>query len=138
MEGRTYKYFRGGPLYPFGHGLSYSIFDYSNLNLTYDNKEITISVDIKNSGKLAGDEVVQVYAKKLNPQIPQPIKTLVTFTRIKLKKNEEKTIDISFNKKQLQYWDMENQQYKVAPGEYEIEVGPSSSDIKLTTVINIK
>ena len=138
MEGRTYKYFRGEPLYPFGYGLSYSEFEYSNLNLTHDNKEIRLSVNIKNSGKFAGDEVIQVYARKLNPQIPQPIKTLVAFARLEFKKNEEKTINISFNSKRLQYWDVENQQYKVEPGEYEFEVGSSSSDIKLTSVINIK
>ena len=138
MEGRTYKYFRGEPLYPFGHGLSYSGFDYSNLNLAYDNREIKLSVNIKNSGKFAGDEVVQIYAKKLNPQISQPIKTLVAFARIELKENEEKAIDIIFNSNRLQYWDTENQQYKIEPGEYEIEVGSSSSDIKLSTIMEIK
>ena len=138
MEGRTYKYFRGEPLYPFGYGLSYSEFEYSNLNLTYNNKEIRLSVNIKNSGKFSGDEIVQVYAKKLNPEISQPIKTLVDFARINLKENKEKTIDIIFNSKQLQYWDTENQQYTVEPGEYEFEVGSSSWDVKLTSVINIK
>ncbi len=136
MEGRTYKYFRGEPLYPFGYGLSYSDFEYSNLNLTSDNKKIRLTVNIKNLSKIVGDEVVQVYAKKLDSMIPQPIKTLVAFSRINLKENEEKTINIDFDLKRLQYWDTESQQYKVEPGEYGFEVGSSSRDIKLTITMS--
>ncbi len=137
MEGRTYKYFRGDPLYPFGHGLSYSGFKYSNLNLAYDNKKIKLSFKIKNTGEYAGDEVVQVYAKKLDPQVPQPIKKLIAIKRISIKEGEEKIVQVSTGPDQLKYWNTETQKYEIEPGKYEIQVGSSSTDICLKSNFEI-
>ena len=138
MDGRTYRYFKGEPLYPFGYGLSYSEFEYSGLQADAGNDQISLHLKIKNTGDFNGDEVVQVYARKINPQFWRPVKQLVGFKRIFLKCGEEKTISIQIDKKQLQYWDAENKHYEVEKGEYEFQVGSSSSNIKITTVENIK
>ena len=138
MEGRTYKYFRGEALYPFGFGLSYSEFEYSNLSVNPENGGLNLSVTIKNSGEFAGDEVIQVYAKKIDPDIPQPIKKLIGFRRIDFEKGEEKTIRFTMDIGLLNYWDVEQQKYRTEPGEYEIQVGRSSIDIRLHEIINIR
>ncbi len=89
MDGRTYKYFHGEPLYPFGYGLSFTQFQYSNLEVNIDGERIIASLSIKNSGSFDGDEVVQVYARKMDPKFWRPIKQLVGFNRISLKKGEQ-------------------------------------------------
>lgn len=138
MEGRTYKYFRGEPLYPFGFGLSYTCFEYSDLRINLENEKLNLKVTIKNSGEFDGEEVVQVYARKVNPTIPQPIKKLIGFKRIELGKSEEKTIQITMDSSLLSYWDIEQQIYLIESGEYEIQVAKSSSDVKLHEMILIR
>ncbi|WP_299664943.1 glycoside hydrolase family 3 protein [uncultured Polaribacter sp.] len=103
MENRTYRYFKGEPLFPFGHGLSYSNFEYSNLKIAdkiAKNNDIKISVDIKNNSKYSGEEVIQVYITHKNNEIDNnPIRTLVDFKKVFIKLNEIKTIkfEISAN-----------------------------------------
>ena len=96
-KGRTYLYFKGQPLYPFGFGLSYTTFEYANLRTSADSVkgtgEITVSVDIKNTGKRAGDEVVQMYVKHLESAVERPIKELRGFQRITLQPGEKKTAE---------------------------------------------
>lgn len=137
MEGRTYKYFEGESLFEFGYGLSYSAFEYSELDVKSENKKIKLTVNIENIGELAGDEVVQVYARKINPQFWRPIKQLVGFKRISLKEGEEQKVSISIDNKLFQYWDVDLQQYKIEAGEYELQIGSSSADITLSTKFEI-
>ncbi len=137
MEGRTYRYFKGDPLYSFGYGLSYTKFAYSNASISQEDSQITFHVTVKNSGDYNGDEVVQVYARKIDPQFWRPIKQLVAFKRVSLKKGEEKTISIPIDPKQLKYWDIAEHKYLVEPGEYEFDAGSSSEDIKVSKLMNL-
>ncbi len=140
MKNRTYRYFTGEPLYVFGHGLSYTNFDYLNLSApkTARTKEnLNIRVKIKNSGKFDGDEVVQLYIKHKDSKLPQPIKALKGFKRIHFKKGETKNIDIPLKIDELAYWDEVNKKYKVEAGKYEIQIGASSKDIRLIQEIEV-
>jgi beta-glucosidase len=95
MEGRTYRYFRQEPLYPFGFGLSYTTFAYSNIRFPAKvemNDSITVTVDVSNTGDLDGDEVVQLYLTDEKASTPRPIRQLEGFKRIHLKKGEMKTV----------------------------------------------
>jgi beta-glucosidase len=137
MEGRTYKYFHSEPLYPFGFGLSYTQFQYSNLEVNINGEKIIASLTIKNSGYFDGDEVVQVYVRKIDPKSWRPVKQLVGFKRISIKKGEQKSVKIEIDKKQFQYWNTELQKYMVETGEYEIMAGSSSGEPRLSKMLNL-
>jgi beta-glucosidase len=134
MMGRTYRYFSGEPLYPFGYGLSYSAFDYSGFSLsksaagTQDSLEVTVTV--KNSGRYDGDEVVQLYVRNLTEGQPQPLKSLRGFSRVSLKKGESRAVHIPLRVSDLKYYDEAKNGFVVAPGKYEVQVGASSADIR--------
>ena len=140
-KGRTYMYFKGQPLYPFGFGLSYTTFQYSNLRTSADTVtgtgEIAVSVDVKNTGTRAGDEVVQLYVKHLDSAVDRPSKELRGFERITLQPNETRTIKIPLKGKELTYWDAAKQSFVVEPGKLSIMVGASSADVKLQTTVGI-
>lgn len=138
MKGRTYKYFKNEPLYPFGFGLSYAKFQYSDLEINNKGEKVVVTMSIKNSGIYDGDEVVQVYTRKLDPKSWRPVKQLVGFSRVSLKKGEHISVTVEIDKKQLQYWDSEQKRYLVEPGEYEFMAGSSSADIKLKNIIVIQ
>jgi beta-glucosidase len=110
-NGRTYMYFKGQPLYPFGYGLSYTTFEYSNLRTTAS----TVSVDVKNTGTRTGDEVVQMYVKQLDSAADRPIKELRGFQRIGLQPDETKTVQFPLKER----------------GQVRIMVGSSSADVRL-------
>jgi beta-glucosidase len=133
--GRTYMYLKGQPLYAFGHGLSYTTFEYSNLRLSKDKvtdkDAVRVSVDVKNIGPIDGDEVVQVYIHNACSKYYQPTKQLKGFSRMRLKSGETKTVSIAIPVKNLHYWDVIKKCYVVDKGEYDIIVGGSSSDIRL-------
>ena len=95
MKNRTYRYFTGEPLYPFGYGLSYTSFEYSKLKIEENlciGDTVSISVDVRNTGKLAGDDVVQLYLSNLGSLYPTPIRSLKGFDRVHLQPGEVKTI----------------------------------------------
>ena len=135
MTNRTYRYFSGTPLYAFGHGLSYTKFDFKNGKL--ESKKIPadgtvkLSFMLKNSGKSDGDEVAQVYYRHVSSVVPQPKLALCGFQRVSLKRGESKTITIEVPAERLRYWDTQKKQYVVEPGDYEILVGAASDDIRL-------
>jgi beta-glucosidase len=141
-NGRTYMYFKGEPLYPFGFGLSYTSFDYSNLktsaeNLTKDGS-ITVNIEVENTGKRDGDEVVQLYVKHLNSQVSRSIQELKGFKRINLKAGERKTVSIPLDAKRLAYWDISKIDWQVERDSIEIRVGGSSADIKLKQTLKVE
>jgi beta-glucosidase len=141
MEGRTYRYFRGEPLYPFGYGLSYTTFAYTNLKLssaTISKDEVlSVTADIKNTGTKDGDEVVQLYIKDIEASSPRPIKELKGFSRISLKAGETKTVKFTLKPSQLQM--INNKREKVVEaGDFEIQMGCSSADIKLKKAFTLK
>ena len=141
-KGFTYRYYRGNALYPFGHGLSYTDFEYSKLKANKtninENENFKISFKIKNVGNYDGDEVVQVYIKDLESNHQMPIKQLRSFKRISLIKGGEKIIEFEFNpKKDLTYYSAIKQKYIVDKGDFEIQVGSSSQDIRLRKIIHV-
>jgi beta-glucosidase len=140
-KGRTYMYFKGQPLYPFGFGLSYTTFEYANLRTSADTVkgtgEIAVSVDVKNTGTRAGDEVVQMYVKRAESAVARPIKELRGFERIALRPGETRTVRMALKGSQLTYWDAARQSFVVEPGKVGIQVGASSADVKLEKTIEV-
>jgi beta-glucosidase len=126
MEGHTYRYFRGEPLYPFGHGLSYTVFRYSNLQLSAKTitpeDPLTISVDVENAGERAGDEVVQLYVSDVVASVPVPIRQLQGFRRIHLAPGEKETVSFALTPRQFSLIDDAGRRV-VEPGEFQIAVG---------------
>lgn len=125
MKGRTYRYFEDEPLYPFGFGMSYSKFEYSNLQVpdkVESGESIKIIVDVKNVSEIPGDEVVQLYVKDLSASVPVPIHSLQGFTRIHLKNNEQKQVEFTLTPRQLAIINNDNE-YIVEPGLFNIYVG---------------
>jgi beta-glucosidase len=125
MKNRTYRYFKGEPLYPFGYGLSYTSFEYSNLKIEpdiCDGDTVKINVDVKNSGKLAGDEVVQLYVSNLGSPYPVPIRSLQAFKRIHLLPGETKTIKLTVRPDAFSVIN-DNNERVILPGKFLISAG---------------
>jgi beta-glucosidase len=141
-KGRTYMYFKSEPLYPFGFGLSYTNFAYSNIKTSSvsfsGNGSLTVSVDIANTGKRDGDEVVQLYVSHLNSQVNRPKQELKGFKRVTLKAGESKTVEIPLEAKRLAYWDISKNDWQVERDSIEIRLGASSADIRLKQKISVK
>jgi beta-glucosidase len=137
-NGRTYQYFKGETLYPFGFGLSYSSFKYSNIKIKDNNSVVNISVDVRNQGKYDGDEVVQVYVKYPDLNIPLPIKQLQGFKRVNIKRGSISTTTISIKKSALRYWDEKQSKFITPNGTYTFMVGASSNDIRGNVQLIIK
>lgn len=141
-HGRTYMYFKGEPLYPFGYGLSYTTFGYSNLKASAPNLarngSLTVSVDVKNTGKRAGDEVVQMYVKHLDSKVPRPIKELRGFQRVTLQPGQTRTVELPLKGKSLAYWDSAKHAWVVEADQIEISVGGSSVADSLKTKVNVQ
>lgn len=140
-NGRTYMYFKGKPLYPFGYGLSYTTFEYSNLKTSSAvlnrTGAVAVSVDVKNTGARAGDEVVQLYVKHLNSAVPRPVEELKGFNRVTLQPGEQKTVEIPLPAESLAYWNTGKHAFEVEPDEIQIKVGGSSADIRLQRTIGV-
>jgi beta-glucosidase len=139
--GRTYMYFTGTPLYPFGHGLSYTTFTYANLHVSdavFDAKKgVTVSVDITNSGARAGEEVVQMYVKHTGSAVSRPIKELRGFQRVAIAAGETKTVTMALPGKSLAYWDSTRACWVVENDNIQIQAGASSADIRLTANLQV-
>lgn len=132
MEGRTYRYFDKEPLYPFGYGLSYTTFDYSNFKLPSKigmNQPIQLSVDVTNTGAHDGDEVVQVYITDEKGSTPRPIRELVGFKRIHLKNGERQTVEFIIEPRQLSMIDS-NGDLVIEPGVFSVSVGGEQPGFK--------
>lgn len=122
------------PPFPFGYGLSYTTFRYSNLELSDANLSpdgsITASVDITNTGRRPGEEVAELYIHDLHPKIDKPVRELKGFAKTALAPGETKTVEFTVTPRDLAYFDVPGEQWKADPGEYEIEIGASSRDIR--------
>ncbi len=143
MKGRTYRYFDGQPLYPFGHGLSYTTFEYSNVKIdkvtAKPGDSLTVDVAVRNSGQRPGDEVVQLYIRQPNPPRPMPIRSLRGFVRVPLQAGERRTIRFTLTPaKDFGYYDETKKAFAVDPGEYEIGIGASSADIRARTRVQVQ
>jgi len=138
-HGRTYMYFKDEPLFPFGHGLSYTTFAYAGLKASaplMDTKgEITVSVDVRNTGNRAGDEVAQLYVVHLGSKVERPLRELRGFERVALQAGETKTVGMTLKAASLAYWDEKSGGFVVEEGPVKLVVGGSSSDARLDTTI---
>lgn len=143
MEGHTYKYFKGDVLYPFGFGLSYTTFDYSNLRLgsseysAENSGEFIVTADITNSGEVDGDEVVQLYLSYPNGTDPRLVKELKAFKRINIPAGETQTVEFTLNATAFEHWSEEDGALAVQPGEVKVMVGRSSGDTPLSGTLTI-
>jgi beta-glucosidase len=138
-HGRTYMYFKGEPLYPFGYGLSYTTFRYSDLHLSPPvlKDAISITVDVTNTGDRAGDEVVQLYVSLESSKISRPIKELKGFSRITLQPNQTKTVTFHLTPKDLAYWSVAHHRFETEKDQVKITVGGSSVDQKATASFKV-
>ena len=132
-KGRTYQYFTGKPLYPFGYGLSYTSFKYSKPEVKDLGEELLVTFRVKNNGKYDGDEVSQVYVKLPDTGAITPIKELKGFKRTAIRKGEDKQVEIKIKKELLRYWDDATNRFITPAGKYSFMIGASSEDIRLTT-----
>ena len=120
------------PLYPFGHGLSYTTFTYSDLKLTKTKDgKITVTYTIRNTGGKEGGEVAQVYVTPAPAPVPRPPKELKGYTKVQLKPGESSTVSVTLDRNDFAYWDVATKTWVVAPGTYGIQVSASSRDIRL-------
>lgn len=143
MEGRTYRYFEGEVLYPFGYGLSYTSFTYDNLILEKNemgaDESISVSVDVSNTGSWDGEEVVQLYIRDPESDEKRPLKDLRGFERVAVKAGQTMVVSLSLGPDELVRYDTAAGEYLVKPGLYEIMVGPSSaSEVLLKTELMVR
>lgn len=138
---RTYMYFDGDPLYPFGYGLSYTRFKYSNLKINKKRfnpeDKLVISLQVKNIGHVVSNEVVQLYISALNSRVKRPLKELKDFKKIKLAPGEVKELNFTISLAELAFWDVTRDKYCLEKGFYKVMLGSSSADIRLSEIIEI-
>jgi beta-glucosidase len=140
-----YRYFdtkNVEPQFPFGYGLSYTTFDYSNLKvanqLASAAKDATVTVNVRNGGKRAGAEVVQLYVHDGHSRIDRPMRELKGFQRVELKPGESKTVKFKLDRAALSYWDPVTKAWQADPGTFEVQVGSSSRDIRLRAPLELQ
>jgi beta-glucosidase len=130
------------PQFPFGFGLSYTTFEYSDLKVTPSqssgNELANVSLKVKNTGTRAGTEVVQLYVHDGHAKIDRPVRELKGFKRVELKAGETKTVDFTLDRADLSYWSPEKKAWVADPGTFEIQVGASSRDIRLRAPLELK
>ncbi len=141
-RGFTYMYLNGKPLFPFGHGLSYTGFKYSNLQVSPRQipatGKVTVRVDMENTGKCAGDEVVQLYVHQVECSVKRPVKELRGFERVALRPGQKQTVAFTLDGEKLAFWDVKTHAFVVEPGVFDVLVGSSSEDIRGQTRIQVK
>jgi beta-glucosidase len=142
MKHRTYRYFEGQPLYPFGHGLSYTRFEYSGLKLDKSSVaadgSVQATVTVKNAGKRAGDEVVQMYLRPLDPQRTRALKDLRGVERVTLKPGESRQVTFTVKPaRDLAIYDDAKKSYAVDSGRFEVQIGASSADIRAKAALSV-
>lgn len=133
--GSTYLYYEGKPLYPFGHGLSYSEFEYGDFNVTDRLDTIEVSLTVQNISDIGGDEVVQIYLSEENPSFKRPLKQLCAFKRKHIEAGEKADFYFSISKKEFARWDVEKEDYSFDEGIYRIYAGRSSENKAVETEI---
>lgn len=151
-KGRTYMYplrnFKNPksgdekPLYPFGYGLSYTQFEYSQLKISpkkiKPQERVTFNLTVKNIGQRAGDEVVQLYLRDVAASVPRPLKQLAGFERIHIKPGESRNVELEISASEMAFWDIKQKKFVVEPGTFEVQIGGSSDDIRLQGSFHVK
>jgi beta-glucosidase len=138
----TYLYYRGTPLYPFGHGLSYTTFDYSTLDISHASAApgdtVTVTVWVTNTGKRTGSEVVQLYTHQQLSRVKQPLRQLRGFEKVTLRPGESRLVSFELAVDDLRFWDITSDRFVVETARHKIMVGRSSSDIRLTGTLPVR
>ncbi len=138
---RYYEKKKQPVLFPFGHGLSYTRFEYSDLIVSEkeigENDTLTVKVNVKNSGGFDGKEIVQLYVEEVSPKAIRPVKELKGFEKTELKKGETKTIEFQLDRRSFAYWDETEHRWRVDSGNFRILIGASSADIRLSKEITV-
>ena len=136
---RWYEHKNIEPLYPFGYGLSYSTFEYANLMTSAESynrgEDVLVKVDITNRSEVAGKETVQLYVKDLEASVDRPVKELKDFRKVELQAGETKTVHFTLLDRDFAFWDENKREWIIEPGNFEIQVGASSADIRLKNAI---
>ncbi|AEM81747.1 glycoside hydrolase family 3 C-terminal domain-containing protein [Streptomyces violaceusniger] len=134
----TYLYFDGAPLFPFGHGLSYTDFSYGELSVRRE-AGLTVECEVTNSGPYDGDEVVQIYASAPGSRVPLPHRRLIAHRRVRLRRGERVRLFFTVPiEDALGFWDVAHGRWTVDPGTYEIHAGASSADLRATATVTVE
>ena len=124
--------------FPFGYGLSYTTFEYKNLEVEQKENELVVTVDITNTGDREGAEVVQIYVSAPRENVHKPLRELKGFAKVNLKPSETKRVTVLVNKEELKFFDVKANRFVLEDGEYEIQIGKNSQEITLKQKISIK
>ncbi|MFG2088108.1 glycoside hydrolase family 3 C-terminal domain-containing protein [Spirillospora sp. NPDC048824] len=139
---RTYQYFKGKPLYPFGYGLSYTTFRYGEPRLSSRSVSrdgtVTVTIPVTNTGRKAGDEVVQLYTHQLKSRVKQPVKRLRAFDKIHMKPGETVTATFRLRASDLAIWDVTRNRWTVEMSKHDLLFGSSSADIRRRAHLNVR
>jgi beta-glucosidase len=141
-DGKTYMYFKGEPLYPFGYGLSYTTFNVAHLRTSSakmaKDGSVTVSVDVTNAGSRAGDDVVEMYVKHMGSKVERPREELEGFRRVTLGPGETKTVEIPLKASALAWWDEKLPGFRVEQEPISVMIGNSASDVVASTTVNVE
>jgi len=141
QHGTRYADLTQDPLFPFGHGLSYTSFEYRDLNITRDKSgqgAVTVSFTVKNAGIREGSEIAQVYVQDVECTVPRPVKELKGFRKVSLKPGQQTTIRQELRPIDFSYWNPGTRKWQAEPGVFRILVGSSSKDVRLTGEVSLK
>lgn len=133
----TYLYYKGKPLYPFGYGLSYAKFEYSNFDVRENGDVISVSLDVANVSETDSDEVVQIYFRMEDPSVKRPLKQLTAFTRVHIEGGQTQHVMFDISKSELRFYDVSRERFAIEQGRYTFMAGASSEDIRLTKTIDV-
>jgi len=140
-----YRYFEARkitPLFPFGHGLSYTTFEYDNLKVSTkdgtDREPVIVTLTVKNTGKVAGKEIIQLYVSDPKSRLQRPVKELKGFSKLALNPGESKEVSFTLNSRDFSYYDARQAQWVFESGEFVIKIGSSSADIKLSEHLQLR
>lgn len=132
----TYLYYKGKPLYPFGYGLSYAKFEYSDFDVRENGNVISVSLDVANVSETDSDEVVQIYFRMEDPSVKRPLKQLTAFTRVHIEGGQTVRVMFDISKSELRFYDVSRERFAIEQGRYTFMAGASSEDIRLTKTID--
>lgn len=132
----TYLYYKGKPLYPFGYGLSYAKFEYSDFDVSENGNVISVSLDVANVSETDSDEVVQIYFRMEDPSVKRPLKQLTAFTRVHIEGGQTLRVMFDISKSELRFYDVSRERFAIEQGRYTFMAGASSEDIRLTKTID--
>lgn len=139
---RTYRYFQGDALYPFGHGLTYSAFEYEGFRLSSprigDGEEIVVSVNVRNAGDRAGEEVVQLYGSARQSRVKRPLKQLLGFRRVRIPAGGSELVQFTVKASELAFWDVTRDRWCLESGTWQLRAGRSSGDAACAAELQVE